>query len=286
MRWPDFFIVGAPKAGTTSLYHYLKEHPDVFMPAEKEPNFFSSEELDQQKLYYNATRHRDTDGYLQLFNAAQEQQKIGEASVSYLYYPTVPAKIKAAAPDARILISLRDPVLRAQSHFEMDERLGYVKTDLKTIVDHPEQFPLFYQQYVRLGLYYEQVTRYLETFGSSRVKIILDEDLHNNQEDTLEAVFDFLGVNPTFEPTPGAHNQHRSPKNGALKSLYEHKKLREALKKSLPKKWQKRILDAGFPAGDREPMADHVATKLRSIFHKDIIALAEVTGMNLNAWLP
>src|SRR5438093_448879 len=118
---PDFFIVGAPKCGTTAMYAYLRQHPQIFMPFHKEPLFFGSD---------LTTRYgrMSLEEYLALFADASRGQRIGEASAWYLYSATAAAEIKAFAPDAQIVVMLRDPVevMRAQHSqllFNMQETL-------------------------------------------------------------------------------------------------------------------------------------------------------------------
>ena len=130
----DFFIVGAPKAGTTSLYYYLNEHPEIVMSTQKETDFFSDESLQKQRLYYGKNRIETIEKYHALFR--QKQDKIyGEASVSYLFYEDVPKKIKTYNPKAKIIIMLRNPTDRAFSHYLMDYRLGLLSTSLDRIID-------------------------------------------------------------------------------------------------------------------------------------------------------
>src|SRR5882672_7527464 len=101
MKLPNFFIVGAPKAGTTSLYFYLQRHPEVFMSPVKEPNFFSYDETIKQNLYHKEKGVGKLEDYRKLFSSANGHHKaIGEASVSYLFYPSVAEKIKKFSPDA------------------------------------------------------------------------------------------------------------------------------------------------------------------------------------------
>ena len=121
----DFFIVGAPKAGTTSLHHYLNEHPEIEMSTQKEADFFSDESLQKQGLYYGKNRIDTLEKYHNLFPSIQEK-KYGEASVSYLFYEDVPKKIKEYNSNGKIIIMLRNPVERAFSHYLMDYRLGLI----------------------------------------------------------------------------------------------------------------------------------------------------------------
>ena len=106
-RWPNFFIVGAPKAGTSSLYAYLNEIPGIFMSPKKEPNYFSENTIPND---HPIKPIRDKKKYLELFKGVKGEKIIGEASTSYLADPEAPKLIHEACPDAKILISLRDPV--------------------------------------------------------------------------------------------------------------------------------------------------------------------------------
>ena len=122
----DFFIVGAPKAGTTSLYHYLNEHPEISMSSQKEPDYFSDADIQNEGMYYGKNRIDTIKKYHSLFDDNSESKLKGEASVSYLFYKNVPQKIKAYNPDSKIIIMLRNPIERAFSHYLMDYRLGLV----------------------------------------------------------------------------------------------------------------------------------------------------------------
>ena len=110
-RWPNFFIVGAPKAGTTSLHEYLSNIPGIFMSAEKEPNYFSMTVISKDDQSANPIR--DKKKYLELFKNAKDEKIIGESSPNYLSDPEAPNLIHQVSPDAKILISLRDPVEQA-----------------------------------------------------------------------------------------------------------------------------------------------------------------------------
>ncbi|NLF38083.1 sulfotransferase, partial [bacterium] len=103
MRLPDFFIVGAPKSGTTALHAYLGRHPSIFVPARKEPHFFGSDIVSPAFV-------RDRDAYLSLFAGATTEARVGEASIWYLYSKRAAREIKEFNPDARIIIMLRNPV--------------------------------------------------------------------------------------------------------------------------------------------------------------------------------
>ena len=124
----DFFIVGAPKAGTTSLFYYLNKNKGICMSSIKEPNFFSSQDLKIQKIYYDSLILDNLKEYERIFTPKNKQQIIGEASVSYLFYPNVANRIFDYNPRSKIIIILRDPVERAFSHYSMDLRFCLLYT--------------------------------------------------------------------------------------------------------------------------------------------------------------
>ena len=126
-RWPNFFIVGADKAGSSSLYSYLKEIPEIFMSPIKEPNYFSVKTISQNGLLNTI---RDKKKYLALFKNVKDEKIFGEASSSYLADPEAPNLIHQVSPRAKILISLRDPAERIFSHYLMSRRLGKKKSNL------------------------------------------------------------------------------------------------------------------------------------------------------------
>ena len=174
----DFFIVGAPKAGTTSLYHYLNEHPQVEMSSQKEPDYFSDEAIHQQGMYYGKNRVNTLDNYESLF-VQKESVVYGEGSVSYLFYDNVAEDIKKYNPNAKIIIMLRNPIERAFSHYLMDYRLGLISDSFENIIAKKSKHKnahLFYQQYIEVSKYAKQIQRYLDFFEKDNILVIDYED--------------------------------------------------------------------------------------------------------------
>jgi hypothetical protein len=202
--WPNFFIVGAASSGTTSLYTYLKQHPEVFLPALKEPHYFAQlrPAYEQRYLFTYVTAEKD---YLALFSRAADYKAIGEASPSYLWCPEAPARIHQAVPEAKIVILLRDPVERAYSHYLMNLREGLQYRpffeSLQEDWNRAQKGWGVSQLYVELGLYAEQVRRYLRTFGPAQVRVILFDELRRgaeNRKSTLAEIVRFIGADPRY----------------------------------------------------------------------------------------
>jgi len=178
-KWPNFFIAGSLKAGTTSLHAYLNNIPGIYMSPVKEPKYF----LVSNFYKYRHPPIRDKKKYLKLFEKAREEKIIGESSPQYLLDPQTPKLIHQIVPQAKILISLRDPVERFFSHYLMQIRTGRIKTTFS------EEIDLLFKKitdekldYIKRdsGLYSKDVKRYLDIFGNKQVKIIILEEFIKN----------------------------------------------------------------------------------------------------------
>ena len=286
---PNFFIVGAPKAGTTSLYHYLSQHSEVFLSPKKELNYFSQADIVAQCLYYHERGVGDRAEFESFFENANGAKAVGEASVSYLFYQNVASRIHALLPEAKIIIVLRNPIDRAFSHYLMDRRLGYVEISFDDIVYQRSGHPLgdlYYQQAVSLGMYYEQVKRYLDLFGEKRVKIFLNDDLLADTPGVVRSLFAFLGVDTSFEtPLTRHHNVYGKPRNGLVRYLYTMKGLRIVTKKLFPAGFAAGMKKKLLIPGEKPVMNRQTGDYLLSIYKEDIGKLAALIKRDLSHWL-
>ncbi len=286
--FPNFIIVGAPKAGTTSLYHYLSEHPQVFMSKPKEVNFFSSEEIQEQGLYYNDFKAKNLNDYEKLFEGAKGKKAIGEGSVSYLFYPKTPQKIKEILPDVKTIILLRNPLDRGYSHYLMDYRMGLVGLPYEEIVYKKSQHKyqdLYYQQYVELGLYNEQVKRYLDLFGKEQVKIYLQEDLRNNSGEVIADLYEYLEIDKSFNPdTDKEHNTFSMPKNGFIQKLYGSHVIRTVFSKLFPDSLKAYILGTFFERAKKPELSLKTRDYLLKLYKPDIEKLEKLIERDLSDW--
>jgi len=209
-REPNFFIVGAAKAGTTSLYHYLRQHPDVFMPADKEPWHFCA--IPEPAPFSN-DRYRDFDKYLELFADAGRCKAIGEASVSYLISSGAEDRIFARYPHARIIIVLRNPADRVYSWYNFLCQYG-IEPGLsleRALADEEQRIKIaaarratwFVDEcvlYFHFGLISHHIQRWVNRFPKNQIQFLLFDDLKARPKETTRAVFEFLGVDPSFVP--------------------------------------------------------------------------------------
>src|SRR5919106_3104915 len=211
--WPNFFIVGAQKAGTTSLYFYLKEVPGVYMSPLKEPFYFAPHAV------HNSASDiiRDKKEYLRVFEKANGYIAIGEATPIYLWDPDAPKLIYQTVPHARIIMILRDPIERAYSNYLMRVRYSGVKSSFydELIRDYRSQEKLYgkSQLYVEFGMYYEQVKRYFNIFGREQVKVIIFEEFVQHPAQTVNEVLAFLGVNYSVTEVKEQYNPYSVPRS-------------------------------------------------------------------------
>lgn len=285
---PNFFIVGTPKAGTTSLYHYLENHPQVFMSPVKEPNYFSYQEITRQKLYYKDEKTKDFEEYKKLFSNVKNETVIGEASVSYLFYPKVPSLIKEKISDAKFVVVLRDPAERALSHYYMDKKFRYVKIPFEDVLYKRSNDPvskLYYQQYIELGFYTNQVKRYLDTFGEKRVKIFLFDDLKKDIKKVIIELYDFLKIEKKFIPDLNKkHNPFASPKNRLIGFIYSNRNLRQIARAITPDKQIDSIKSVLFTYRKTNKTNEETLKYLREMYKPDIKKLEHLLNRDLRHW--
>lgn len=293
MRWPDFFIVGAPRAGTTSLYAYLSGHPNIYMPAEKEPNFFCHSQAD-------ATRRKrhlrpivtGEDNYLNLFKDASPEALIGEASPFYLYDEAAPGRIKEKNRQARIIIVLREPIDRAYSHYLLTVRRGYMdKPFYEALVEdycRTSKGVDVNHLFVELGLYYQKIRRYLDTFGAKQVRIFLYDDLDSDTYGVVKEICQFLGVpfhDGRFFDPGSRYNTYYQPSNALVKRFLMVRSAYRWVVSLVPRRFIPRLTQF-FSSNDAKPPMDPEAKKfLASIYYDDILHLQDLISRDLTHWL-
>jgi hypothetical protein len=267
--WPNFFLVGAAKAGTTSIYAYLSQHPRIFFPAIKEPHFFTQvHPSNELRFLIEAITKRSV--YLRLFSPASNFEVIGDASPSYLWCPEAPQRIHEVAPNAKIAIILRDPLQRAYSHYLMDYREGAQHRQqfyeaLLEDMNQPEKGWGITYLYYELGLYAEQVRRYLENFGHDRVKILLFEQFRRDVKGALRELAYFLEVDPApldSIDTSKLYNAYAAPRNQLMRRLAGAKLSRIIGQNLVPRRIGAYIFERFFLKPAVKPPLDERAREL------------------------
>jgi hypothetical protein len=227
---PNFFIVGAPKSGTTSLYEYLKGHPEVFMSDVKEPCYFAAD-LAHDKSGHFLVYERDAKLYDDLFRDAGEARIIGEGSTRYLFSRDAARLIHAASPDARIVAMLRNPVdmiysLHAHKLAGGTEDLADFEQALDAEADRADGRRLPPQSNPKLSTYRdrarygEQLPRWFDEFGRDRVRVIIFEDMLRDPAGEFRALLEFLEIDPGYLPGSfRAHNTAHGTRSSLVRRL-------------------------------------------------------------------
>lgn len=300
---PNFMIVGAAKCGTSSLWAYLSEHPEVFFPECKEPNYFAlagaslpepgprSPEAMQELLYSDTIT--DFGEYAALFQGANGAKAVGEASVRYLYSGVAAERIQAALPDIRLIVMLRDPVQRLYSHYWMNRRYGLEPLSLMDAVEAEDRRKKagwgYDWHYVSVGRYAEQLSRYLERFPREQIGVFLFEDFAKESVGIVQEVCRFLGVDGSFIPDVSSRkNAAVRPRNLALEAWLNPPGKEGAKRKAqrfafLPGKLKRRMF-AGIDYLNQAPvpkLKEDDRRHLREYFADDIAETARLLGKEM-----
>lgn len=299
---PTFLVIGAMKAGTTSLEAYLAEHPEVFMSPVKEPNFFAFEghtlsflDAHGQPSRLNWRSVTDIERYRALFAGADGHRAVGEISHWYLYHPDAAERIRSHLPDVRLIAVLRDPVERAYSEFLFHARDGREsETSFAHALDLEEERirrGCDDGRYVDRGLYHRQLARFYERFPSEQIRVYLFEDLRSAPEALFRDLFGFIGADPGVPVDTGTvRNVSGIPKREAvqrmLRAVAWNPRLAGALKRT-PLGRPLRRLHAGLQRWnlDRPAMEPEVRARLRAAFRPDVRRLQDLIGRDLGSWL-
>lgn len=229
---PNFFIMGPPKCGTTSMYHYLRQHPDIFLSPTKETRFFDLE-YDKGLNFYENT----------YFSEVENETKIGEATATYAFLPFVAERLKKHYPKAKLLFCIRNPVDRAFSEWLMrvgagKEELSFVKAmeananqgviNLQDEIGAKQweererisknEYRQNYRVYIESGLYEKHLEKYYKLFPKEQILVLDFDEFSKDTTTTLKKVFEFLGVDETYEVSKlQVHNPY------SIKKKYFHK---------------------------------------------------------------
>lgn len=281
---PNLFLVGAPKCATTSLAAFLAAHPDVFMASNKEPHFFSSLELSRvEDRFFGVVRMLPD--YLRLFAGSEGARVRGEASTTYLGHEGAADAIAAFAPDARIVVVVRDPVERAWSHYlynvrEGVERRPFGECVAAALAGARERWP---RLYVAAGRYAAQVERFLAAFGRERVLVLVFEELAADPADAGGRLLAFLGLDPLRAPAAGVElrNPYARPRGRLGGALLRRTRLRLLARLLVPPP-RRPLLRRVLLVGDDKPALDPATrAALVAAYLEDVAALEGLLGRRL-----
>jgi hypothetical protein len=288
---PNFFIVGAPKSGTTSLYHYLDQHPRIFMSTVKEPCYFASEirpenfAREYRKIIVPAATWPD---YLALFSGATAEAAIGEASVCYLWSPTAARNIFARIPDARIIAVLRHPAERAWSQYLHGVANGYIRRSFREQIDaciasREAQFSPIHP-FLEFGRYCDQIKTYLDLFPRDNIRIYFYQD---GLASIIADIFGFLNVDPAFDADLSRrHLEAANSETGTalFRVLHKHN-LWQSLRSLAPARVRPMFRKLAFRKSAVSSMNPDDRRFLCHYYKEDVHRLAQLLNRDLTSWL-
>jgi hypothetical protein len=282
---PNFFVIGAAKAGTTSLHDYLDQHPQIQMSANKEPNFFAGPE---NGIPYPPGRVERLEAYEALFDPAVEVR--GEASTDYANHPRrqgAPERIAQLVPAAKFVYLVRDPIARTLSHYQMGVAF---MGERRSLADALGDLSDRRSPYLCAGFYATQLELYLQRFSSERILVIDQADLLGARRATLREIFAFLGVEPQvdsegFDRKLLSNEDWRaySPRYARLKAQvlspmtsWVPTRVRRAVRRPL-----ERVL---WPPLPDSTLQESLRGRLQELYAGEVGRLRELTGKSFATW--
>lgn len=307
MRTPDFFIVGAPRCGTSAMQDYLAQHPDIFMPR-LPPTTVKGTPIETREIHFFGSDYNmwwfprvDEEEYRALFRKAGDERRVGERSASYLISRSAAAEIKAFAPEASIIVILRNPVdmihslhssllnngreeiadLEAALESEADRTCGHggSGTDVSYVNAG------FFREAVRFAAHLE---RYFETFGRENVHVVISEDFKTATARVYRDVLGFLGVDQDFEPEFRIVNAFRTARSERLKEPPPllRKLVKPLLPKGLRQKAWRGLSRINTRSVGRPPMEGELRRRLEERYAPEVERLSTLLDRDLGSWRP
>ena len=299
---PDFFIVGAPKCGTTALDSYLKAHPEIFIPARKELHFFGTD-----LRFWNRPTLEE---YTSHFKAADGRLRVGESSVWYLYSERAATEIKDFSPEASIIVMLRNPVDFLHSlHSQMLYTLKDDIPDFLSALDAEEDrkagkrlpklatrrgaanFDLKLLYYREVAAFSRQLERYYNAFSRDKVHVIIYDDFKQNTPVVYRRVLDFLAVDSGFAPEFRVINANRQVRNRLVQRLlrYPPRPIVKAARSMLPNvEWRRAVKSRLFRLNEvpqqRAPIDAELRRRLQQHFRPEVERLSSLLQRDLTFW--
>ena len=311
---PDFFIAGAPKAGTDALYYEFDQHPEIYMSPLKEPCYFSAEirvenfepglrermkneaESVREFIHGPMTDKRfggivsEWDDYQRLFAGVRNEKAVGEGSVCYLWSQTAAAAIASRLPEARIIIVLMDPAERAFAQYLKSVSDGTVAHSFAEHLDAcfhrtGEHLGVLHP-FLEFGMYAQQVRRYLDVFPADQLHISLFEEMQKDRRGWFSGILEFLGVDPMFVPGGGRGHYHPNvPKFVRVSQTLQARGLWKALGQCVPRGLQPAVKRLLYRQAESIAMAAEDRARLVEYYRGDIEELQDLLKQDLSHWL-
>lgn len=286
---PDFIICGAAKSGTTTLFSWLSQHPNICMPKLKEIDHFS---VDQRY-------ERGLDSYISYFKNCKKDSLWGEASPNYIYIPQVAGRIACHYPKIKLLFVLRNPVDRAFSQFRHKVRDNIERLDFEEALEsEKERLLLGFRErleysYLDRGYYFRQLKEYYKLFEFDQIKIIKFEAMIADMKKTFTEICDWLGMDSDFLPKDRSQkNPAAFPKNECLHLFLRRGggKYRELVKKMIPRRMgsslKQKLIQWNLKPAGKSGLSPSLRKLLIGQFETDIRNLESLTNISFSDWFP
>lgn len=303
---PNFLVIGAPRSGTSALYRYLKQHPQIYMSPIKETQFFASEKEKHDfsepdyKMITKLTRRSvvqakitDIATFRALFQAVSDETAIGEASPIYLFHPKAPERIHHYIPNAKMIAILRDPVERAYSDYvDQVANRGWALEDFdqtpQTIQVEKNWWSNWRRYgYILIGFYHRHLKRYFDMFDRDQIRVYLYRDFKINPVSVLRDSFQFLGVNERFVPDMSVkYGVTGIPRSRLLYILLTRPNpLKDILRPYLPTGLRQRVNNLRIKNLVKPQLAPEVRREWLQVYREDILQLQDLIQRDLSSWL-
>lgn len=298
MTLPNFLIIGAGKSGTSAIYSYIKQHPQIYMSPRKELRFFSQvtppPDLPKEYIHEGVTTLEEYQSY---FDGVRDEVVYGESSPMYLYTPGTAERIKATLPDVKLFAILRNPVDRAYSAYTHGLRdwIEPASSFEEALALEQERIQAGWGMlwhYTQSGLYYEQLKRYYEVFDPKQIMVTLHDDLVHDADALLRNIFIYLDVDPDFKPdTSSKSNVSGFPKSEGLHKImrrlfYEDNVIKDVSAKIFPRTFRKSFVRNIKQLNlEKRRLPKETRKALQDIFREDILQLQELIKRDLSDWL-
>jgi hypothetical protein len=277
-KLPNFFIVGAPRAGTTSLYRLLNSHPMIYLSNTKEPYFFNSK-------YGPKDRVNDINKYKKLFSSVKDEIAIGEASTTYLSDSETPQKIFDFNNKAKIIISLRNPIDRCLSAY-YSQKGGSVIDEtfhekLVNDIDKIKQCKIDSGNIVYTGLYSEAIKSYWKIFGKENVKILIFELFFQDVNTSFNDLLKFINIHQKFDFIDKKYNISTIPKNKFFEKVLKNKFLKKYLSHLFPLSFRVKLGSMLLSPPKEQKISKSDEELLKKIYENDIKELKKLLQIDL-----